>query len=142
MGEMIKRELGLSDDESERLSQIVQGLEGRRREIAREEQQVRRDAEALLANGGDDLEAERVLDRMRAVRERELALFVQEQQALREVLTPRQILQLQALREQVGQRIRALRNGGGGPGGMMAPGPGGAESGSGAPGGRPRGPGR
>jgi hypothetical protein len=45
------------------------------------------------------------------LRAREAQLFAEEQEALRAVLTPVQILELHALRAQIGQRIRALRGG-------------------------------
>jgi hypothetical protein len=54
------------------------------------------------------------MERMAELRLQEAELFRAEQEALLEVLTPTQVLGLQALRQELGQRIRALR---GGPGG-------------------------
>jgi hypothetical protein len=57
---------------------------------------------------------------MADLRKEEAATFEAEQAGLLEILSPVQVLRLQALRAEVGRRIRALR---GGRGGDRPPGP-------------------
>lgn len=110
MARVVQERLDLTDEESERLSEITLEFQQERRSLARSERATRRGVEELLREGGDDQEAARdLLDRMVELRARESRLFSEEQEALLEVLTPRQVLQLQAFREHIGRRIRALR---------------------------------
>ena len=135
MARMIEERLGLNDAESQALSEVIRGFEGRRLELRRVEMAVRRRVEALMLEGGDDeAEADGLLSRMIELRAEEARLFAEEQAALLEVLSPVQILQLQSLREELGRRIRALRGrdgpaarrrGGNDPLGWAVPGPGG-----------------
>jgi Spy/CpxP family protein refolding chaperone len=76
----------------------------------------------MLEGGDDAAEARELLDRMQELREEETRLSEREQTQLLEFLTPGQVLRFQALREEMGQRIRRLRGGGpGGPGGSVGP---------------------
>lgn len=114
MARMIQERLGLDDAQSATLSEVVRGFESRRRELGRAELAVRRRVEALIEAGGeDDVEARALLDRAVELRAEEAQLFAEEQEALLEVLTPVQVLQLQSLREELGRRIRSLRGGDG-----------------------------
>ena len=124
MSRMMKQRLGLTDEQAERLAEVTQSFEGRRRELARSEQATRRRVEALMLEGGDDdVEAVELLERMTELRSQEASLFMDEQVALLEVLTPVQVLRMQSMRNQLGQRIRALRRGRGrDPGDMRRPG--------------------
>ncbi len=116
MARMIQERLELDDAQAEALSAVVRGFDGRRRELGRAETAVRRRVEALMLEGGeDDAEAQRLLARMIELRAEEAQLFALEQEALLEVLSPIQVLQLQSLREDLGQRIRSLRGGNGPP---------------------------
>ena len=143
MARMIEERLGLNDAESQALSEVIRGFEGRRLELRRVEMAVRRRVEALMLEGGDDeAEADRLLSRMIELRAEEARLFAEEQAALLEVLSPVQILQLQSLREELGRRIRALRGrdgpaarrrGGNDPLGWAVPGPGGGALGLDSP---------
>ena len=115
MGRMMRDRLGLEEEQAEELAGVVQDFDGRRRELFSLEQATRRRVEALLREGSDDQdEAAELMQRMAELRLQEAELFRAEQEALLEVLTPTQVLGLQALRQDLGQRIRALR---GGPGG-------------------------
>ncbi|MGB1780281.1 MAG: hypothetical protein ACPHQP_12050 [Longimicrobiales bacterium] len=143
MARMIEERLGLNDAESQALSEVIRGFEGRRLELRRVEMAVRRRVEALMLEGGDDeAEADGLLSRMIELRAEEARLFAEEQAALLEVLSPVQILQLQSLREELGRRIRALRGrdgpaarrrGGNDPLGWAVPGPGGGALGLDSP---------
>ena len=110
MARTIQARLGLEMDQSVELSAVIRGFEGQRRELVRAEMAVRRRVEALMLEGGvDEAEAQQLLTRMTELRVEEARLFSEEQEALLEVLTPVQVLELQSLREQLGRRIRALR---------------------------------
>ncbi len=113
VGRMMQERLGLDESEAERLSEIVQSFEERRREIARREFETRRRVDAVVESGGDDAEARELLDLQAQLRLEEAQLFREEQNALLGVLTPGQVLELQDLRQDIGRRIRALRGGGG-----------------------------
>lgn len=117
MARMIQERLGLDDDESARLGEVMERFQEQRRELWRSEQATRRRVEALMLEGGDDpAEARELLERLVELRAEESRLFASEQEALLEVLTPTQVLTLHALREQMGRRIRELRGRrGGGP---------------------------
>lgn len=123
-GQMMKERLGLSDAEADRLSRTVESFAPRRREIVLEEQAVRRSVEALVLRPGavSDAEARDLLARMEGLRERELRLYQEEQEALLEVLSPAQLVRFHGMRAQLGDRIRQLR-GGQGPAGAGQGGP-------------------
>jgi Spy/CpxP family protein refolding chaperone len=122
MGRLMRERLGLDEAEAERLSEVVRGFDVRRRELFTQEQEARRRVEAVL--GGDDAEeARELITRMWELRQEEAELFREEQEALLDVLTPIQVLRLQELRQDLGQRIRALGGGRGGRSGV-APGAG------------------
>ena len=126
MGRMMRQRLGLDDDQAAKLSTVVQNFDGQRRELLNQEEATRRRVEALLLEGGtDQTEARELVGRMSDLRIQEAQLFQSEQQALLEVLTPTQVLQLQQLRQDIGRRIRALGGPNGGPNGGRGPGRGG-----------------
>lgn len=128
MGQMIQARLGLEEEQASLLSEVVREFDTQRRTLGRQEEATRRRVEALTLEGGtDEQEARELLDRMADLRAQEAELFRAEQERLLEVLTPMQVIEFQALRAELGQRIRALRgrpgsrrrpgNGGPGPGG-------------------------
>ncbi len=143
MGRLMRERLGLDEAEAQRLSEVVQSFEVRRRELFGQEQATRRRVEALLLEGSNDQEAAReLITRMWELRAEEAQLFREEQEALLDVLTPVQVLRLQELRQDLGRRIRELGGGRGGRG-ALAPGGGGRGGRQGAaapePGARSRG---
>jgi len=132
-GEMVRQRLGLDDEQSAALAEMMASFQGDRRQLARDEEALRRRVEAAMLEGrGSDDEARSLLERLLDLREREAALFRAEQEALLEVLTPWQLLQFHALREQLNERVRQLR-GGRGPGGGDVSGRPGADRGGGRP---------
>lgn len=121
MAQMIRERLDLTAEEGERLSAVMEGFHERRQELRREEWALRQEV-AQLGRGGEgitDDEARQVLDRLVRLREEEVRLFRDEQEALLGVLTPAQLLTFHALRDRMGERIRELR---GGRGGFRGPG--------------------
>jgi Spy/CpxP family protein refolding chaperone len=128
-GQMVQERLGLTEEQSERLGQIVAGFQEDRMRLAREDQALRARTQALLLEEGEsEEEALALLGRVQELRLQEAALLRSEQEALLEVLAPSQVLRFHALRDQMGQRIRQLRGGGPGPPGGRRPG-GGSEDG-------------
>lgn len=124
MGRVMRERLGLSEEQATRLSAVVEDFEGQRRELFQLEQATRRRVEALLLEGGNDQdEARELIGRMWELREQEAELFRTEQEALLDVLTPVQVLRLQELRQDLGQRIRALGGRNGQPGAGRGSGP-------------------
>lgn len=118
MARMIQQRLGLEEQQADTLSAVVADFDQRRRELARQELATRRRVEALMLEGGEsEAEARALLQRMAELRSEEAALFQTEQERLLEILTPVQVLRLQALRAELGRRIRALRGGRQGSGG-------------------------
>ena len=110
MGRMMQQRLGLTEDQSAQLSEVVGAFDERRAELALAELAARRRVEALVLEGGeDDTEARELLARMAGLRQQEAAIFAEEQDALLEILSPVQVLQMHGMREQIGERIRALR---------------------------------
>lgn len=135
MGRVMRERLGLSEEQSTQLSAVVEDFEGQRRELFQLEQATRRRVEALLLEGGNDQdEARELIGRMWELREQEAELFRTEQEALLDVLTPVQLLRLQELRQDLGQRIRALGGRNGQPGAGSGPARGGRIGGGLAPG--------
>jgi hypothetical protein len=115
---MIRDELGLTEAEFGPVGEVLARSHEERRALARSEQAVRRRVEAVLAESGDTEEATELLGRLVELREEEAAIFRREQEALLELLTPTQVLELHAIRERIVRRIRSLRGrrGGRGPG--------------------------
>lgn len=136
-GQMVRERLNLTDEQAQRLGQVVQGFQDDRRSLARSEGSVRHRVQALLLESNpSEEEARTLLDSMAALREREVRLSSQEEDSLLTVLSPSQLLRFNVLREEMGARIRQLRRGGGPPGrgsrGGMPP-PGGGIPGGGGP---------
>lgn len=110
MARTIQERLELDESRSAALSAVIQEYDGRRRALGRAEGQARRRVEALLEQPEPDpVEASNLLAEMASLRAQEGELFAEEQEALLEVLTPLQVLQLQEIREDMGRRIRSIR---------------------------------
>jgi Spy/CpxP family protein refolding chaperone len=111
---MMSEQLGLTEDQAERLSEVAQRFADRRRELGKSAQATRGRVDALMLEGAEDnVQAQELLNRMRELHALEDALAQEEQEALLELITPIQILKMQTLREALGRRIRYLRGSGG-----------------------------
>lgn len=125
--EMMRQRLGLSSEEAQRLNATVESFMERRQRIVADEEALRLRMEAIAQEEEPtDAEARTLLASMRELREAEVRLFREEQEALLQVLSPVQLVRFHAMRQQLGQRIQQLRGG-------MGPGPGGPPAGRGAP---------
>ncbi len=109
MAEMMQKRLGLTDEESEHLSEVVRRFDQRRGELWRDDNALRRSFDALEDSEVDEDQASRLLQQMIEQRRRESELFEEELNGLLEVLTPSQVIQFQSLRQEMGRRIRSLR---------------------------------
>ncbi len=119
MGQIMKERLELDDEQLARLGAVISEFDEQRQGLRREERAIRSRVEALMLEGGDDNdEALALVQRQSALRLREAEVFAAEQESLLEVLTPLQLFQFHAIREQIGERIRRLRQSGRGGGAL------------------------
>ena len=119
---MVEERLELTEDEAMSLSAVVRRFDRRRRDLMRRESVVRRQVAALIeADRGDEEVAAGLLASLIDLRQTESRLLVEEQAALREVLSPMKVLQVQLLREEFGRRIRRLQSGENGEGRSRGP---------------------
>lgn len=119
-GELVREELGLSQDELHDVDDIVQSFQEQRRLLAVRQIRLR---QALVGPAVRDSEpdARDLLREMAALRVEEARLFGAEMDALLVPLTPVQLLRFYQLREDLVERVRRLR--GGGPPRRGPPGP-------------------
>lgn len=132
--QMIKQRLGLDDETARALDSTVQAFRPERDQLARDQEALRKRVQAFdLEGGGSDREAQQLLDRMNELRQRENQLYLSEQDSLRKVLSPSQLLRFNLMRDQLAQRIQQLRMGGMMGGGRGFRGRGGGPGGGGIP---------
>ena len=133
---MVRQQLELTDEQQQRFQEVLSGYREQRLEFMQNEQRTRRQLMSLGAEGElTEEQANEALQQMIRLREEEVRLFREEQEALVGVLSARQLLQFVVMREQLNQRIQSIRAGGGrGMGPPQGRGPG---SGLGPPGGFP-----
>ena len=116
---LVREELELSDDQTRQLQEMVEDFRSRRLEFSRSELNTRARVGRLGAAGrGRELteeEASEILAEMLELSGAEATLFREEQEAFLRILSAPQVVRYIVMREQLGDRIRTLR-GGGGPG--------------------------
>ena len=117
-GETVRAELGIDEEQLERVQRVEASFQQARQELVRREIALRRRMLPGAAPGRTEDEARALLAELVAVREEEARLFRAEMDGLLEVLTPPQALRFYELREQLMERVRRVRGGpgGGGPG--------------------------
>ncbi|MDH5758646.1 MAG: periplasmic heavy metal sensor [Gemmatimonadota bacterium] len=115
-GEIIRERLGLTEEQHAALGEAMRESSQRRQELMREQRELRVEVADLLAAPEPGEEAAReLLRRVAELRSREADLSREEQERLLGVLTPVQYLRLQAIREEMAQRVQRLRGGLGAP---------------------------
>lgn len=131
MGQMLRRELGLNDDQMRRLEATGRRFEPQRRELLAQEREVRLGLRRELTAGDSARQGEvaALLDRMLVLQRRRLDLLEAEQRELASYLTPVQRAKYFGMEENLRRRMEDLRDQGGRRPGMGTPRP--------APGGRP-----
>ena len=106
----IARELRLDGEQREVLREVFSVFARTRADILSRRREVERRIGGHLAGvDGTEEDALGLLEEMRTLRVREAELVREEEDRLLEVLTPSQVLRLQALRDQFGNEIRRLR---------------------------------
>jgi hypothetical protein len=127
---MVREQLGLTDEESQRLQEVLAGFREQRREFMQDERSTRR--QLMNLGSGDELTEEQAVDALQSMlrmREEEVRLFREEQEALVGVISARQLVQFVVMREQLNQRIQNIRGGGRGGGPPQGRRPGGPTAG-------------
>ena len=120
--DMAAERLELDASQRTRLASVLDQNAEQRRAIAEGGMRLRREAAELLDDDSPDRsDAERILNELTRLRERELELWRVEQDALADVLTPTQRLQLMAMQARFADRVRDMRHERG-PAGRGAPG--------------------
>ncbi len=113
-GQMIRNQLGLSEEQMRGLQVVMQSFQEERQSLS----QVQASLRYRLRDPGlpefSDVEARGVLQEMIRLQEEELALYKREQERLLTVLNPKQLLLFYRYREDLGRRIQELRQGRGG----------------------------
>ena len=116
---LVREELELSDDQTRQLQEAVEDFRSRRLEFSQSELNTRARVGRLgAAGGGRELteeEASEILAEMLELSGAEATLFREEQEAFLRILSAPQVVRYIMMRQQLGDRIRAL-HGGGGPG--------------------------
>lgn len=123
---MVREQLGLTEEQSQALQEVLMGFREQRRAFMQDERSTRR--QLMNLGSGDELteeQATEALQSMLRLREEEVRLFREEQEALVGVISTRQLLQFVVMREQLNERIQNIRSGAGrgmGPPGGRRPG--------------------
>ena len=117
---MVREELGLSEDQVQALQDVVDDFRLRRLEFSQNERNSRLRVARLGRGGGGgggaeltEQEASEILAEMLALSGEEAVLFREEQEAFLQILSPRQVVRFIVMRQALGDRIRGLRGGGG-----------------------------
>jgi hypothetical protein len=115
-GETVRAELGIDEQQLERVQRVEASFQQARQELVRREIALRRRMLPGAAPRRTEEEARALLAELVAVREEEGRLFRAEMDGLLEVLSPPQVLRFYELREQLMERVRRVRGPGrGGP---------------------------
>jgi len=125
MGQMLKTQLGLSDEQVRQLQAINQQFEGRRRALFAQERDFRMELRRELQRG-DSTRQQQVsvlLDRMMQLQRQRLDMVEAEQKELATFLTPVQRARLFGMEEQLRQRMGEMRDRAGPPDGPRRPPP-------------------
>lgn len=108
--EELARELELTPAQSEALPGVMAEFAVAREALTPVRRAFIGRVHAHLATDGSEAEALALIEEGRALRAREEALLVREEERLLEILDPRQVLLLQQLRDQFEELIRAVGN--------------------------------
>lgn len=111
----LMRDLALNPDDLSRLREAMTEERLERIRITAEERQLRVRIQRFLRGGPldtlDEAEAVRLLDEVRELRERQAGRIRLEEERLGRILSPPQLLQFLALREELMDRVEAVRGG-------------------------------
>lgn len=119
----VRRELNLTEQQSNAVQAIVDGMQTDRRTLAMREfrlQRLMRSDSVVLTQA----QASSALDELVAIKQEEARLMSMETVRLRRVLPDAKVIEFYQLREEMGRRIQNVRRGGGERGGGMMYSPG------------------
>jgi len=126
MAQVIKRQVGLNDDQMRRLGVTNRRFEGQQRELFVRERRTRMELrnELVLADSTRQAEVSRLLDQMLLIQKQRVELVEAEQRELATFMTPHQRAKYLGMQEQIRRRVDEMRQQGGnrGPGGGREPG--------------------
>lgn len=111
--QVLKNQLGVTDQQLERVLDINSRYSVRRRELLQEEREVRMSLRREVAAGDSTRQGQvaALLDRMLAAQRQRIDVLEQEQRELAGVLTPMQRASYFGIEEQIRQRIEGMRGG-------------------------------
>ena len=112
-GAVVQQQLGLTDDEAERLRATEERFRSRRRDILRRQLAMRFGLQGQMRPGqsADPDSVRRLMDGMQVNRSELFQLEQQQDQEMAEYLTPVQRAQYQMLRERLLRRLAEVRRG-------------------------------
>lgn len=113
MSQILKTQLGLSDDQMRKLQAANGRFEVRRRELFQQERNVRSELREAMRTGDttDNATISSLLDRMIAVQRQRVDLMESEQRELATFLTPIQRARYFGMEEQIRRRVMEMRDG-------------------------------
>lgn len=111
MTEMVKRQVGLNDDQMRRLGATNRRFEGQRRELVMREREVRIGLRDEMESGDTTRQAQvsRLLDQMLMLQRQRLDLLEAEQKELATFMTPMQRARYFGIEEQIRRRVLEMR---------------------------------
>ena len=114
MARVVRKRIGLTDDQMTRLSQTNLQFDARRKQLNRDERAQRVELRAQVVAGAtanqDRIAA--ALDRILQIQRQRIDLQIEEQRQLAAFMSPLQRARYAALQEQIRRRIAGLRAGG------------------------------
>ena len=113
LGEFVKRQLGLTDEQYQKLQTVDQKYASQRFTLMQQEREIRitiRD-EVLRGDSADQKRVARLLDEMMKVQSTRLQILQNEQKELAGFLTPVQRAKYLGIQEQIKKRLQAMKEG-------------------------------
>jgi Spy/CpxP family protein refolding chaperone len=110
--ERMARALDLTEEQQARMREALGSFREARRELMPQRRELQMETRRFMTGDRDDDEKARELIRARReLREAELRLQRDEEERLLQILSPGQVLRMQMLRDEFGERIRTLEAG-------------------------------
>jgi len=103
--------IGLDSETRAEVREILDSMRSERRAIYHRKRELARQREAFGEEGGSQARARGILAEARAIRAEEARIEAEEEARLLELLSPRQVLEFQILREEFSERIRRVYRG-------------------------------
>lgn len=109
--EQLSRELGLDAETRAEVYEVLQSMRSERRALLQRKRALHARRKQFHQEGGSQREARRILAEAREIRSMEARIESEEEARLLEIMSPRQVLQFQVLREELNERIRQMHRG-------------------------------